>query len=59
MAELIEQPTRIPVPGGKTIDEYVGRVNSDESAISVAHMVAPVAGSNRPSGPTSTSSRSC
>ena len=41
MAELIEQPTRIPVPGGKTIDEYVGRVNSDESAISVAHMVAP------------------
>ena len=41
MAELIEQPTRIPVPGGKTIDEYVGRVNSGESAISVAHMVAP------------------
>jgi mannose-6-phosphate isomerase-like protein (cupin superfamily) len=41
MAELIEKATRIPVPGGKTIDEYVGRVNSGEAAISVAHMVAP------------------
>ena len=41
MAELIEAPTRIPVPGGKIIDEYVGRVNSAEDALSVAHMVAP------------------
>jgi mannose-6-phosphate isomerase-like protein (cupin superfamily) len=41
MAELISQPTRIPVPGGKIIDEYVGRVNSAEEALSVAHMVAP------------------
>src|SRR5262245_13954696 len=41
MAELIEQPTRIPVPGGKVIDEYVGRVNTGESGVSVAHMVAP------------------
>jgi hypothetical protein len=41
MAELIEAPTRIPVPGGKTIDEYVGRVNSGDAAVSVAHMVAP------------------
>jgi mannose-6-phosphate isomerase-like protein (cupin superfamily) len=41
MAELIEAPTRIPVPGGKIIDEYVGRVNSGESAVSVARMVAP------------------
>ena len=41
MAELIEKATRIPVPGGKVIDEYVGRVNSGESAVSVAHMVAP------------------
>jgi mannose-6-phosphate isomerase-like protein (cupin superfamily) len=41
MAELIDAPTRIPVPGGKTIDEYVGRVNSGESALSIAHMVAP------------------
>ena len=41
MAELISAPTRIPVPGGKVIDEYVGRVNSGEKAVSVAHMVAP------------------
>lgn len=41
MAELIEAPTRIPVPGGKVIDEYVGRVTTGENAVSVAHMVAP------------------
>lgn len=41
MAELIEKPTRVPVPGGKVIDEYVGRVNSGDAAVSVAHMVAP------------------
>lgn len=41
MPRLIEAPTRIPVPGGKVIDEYVGRVTSGEAAISVAHMVAP------------------
>jgi mannose-6-phosphate isomerase-like protein (cupin superfamily) len=41
MAELISAPTRIPVPGGKVIDEHVGRVNSGTEAFSVAHMVAP------------------
>jgi mannose-6-phosphate isomerase-like protein (cupin superfamily) len=41
MAELIPAPTRIPVPGGKVIDEYVGRVNTGTEAVSVAHMVAP------------------
>jgi mannose-6-phosphate isomerase-like protein (cupin superfamily) len=41
MAELISAPTRIPVPGGKVIDEYVGRVNTGTDAVSVAHMVAP------------------
>jgi len=41
MAELIPAPTRIPVPGGKVIDEYVGRVNSDSESVSVAHMQAP------------------
>jgi mannose-6-phosphate isomerase-like protein (cupin superfamily) len=39
--ELISSPTRIPVPGGKSIDEYIGRVNSSESGISVAHMRSP------------------
>jgi mannose-6-phosphate isomerase-like protein (cupin superfamily) len=41
MTELIAAATRIPVPGGKIIDEYVGRVNSGETALSVAHMIAP------------------
>jgi mannose-6-phosphate isomerase-like protein (cupin superfamily) len=41
MAELFPTPTRIPVPGGKVIDEHVGRVNSGTEAVSVAHMVAP------------------
>ena len=41
MAQLIESATRIPVPGGKVIDEYVGRVNSGDAGLSVAHMVAP------------------
>ncbi len=41
MAELIGAPTRIPVPGGKTIDEYAGRVNSGDAGVSVARMVAP------------------
>jgi hypothetical protein len=41
MAELISAPTRIPVPGGKVIDEYVGRVNSGSEAVSVAYMQAP------------------
>jgi ethanolamine utilization protein EutQ (cupin superfamily) len=41
MAELIAAPTRIPVPGGKVIDEYVGHVNTGETGVSVAHMVAP------------------
>jgi quercetin dioxygenase-like cupin family protein len=41
MAELFPTPTRIPVPGGKVIDEHVGRVNSGTEHVSVAHMVAP------------------
>jgi mannose-6-phosphate isomerase-like protein (cupin superfamily) len=41
MAELFPTPTRIPVPGGKVIDEHVGRVNSGTDAVSVAHMMAP------------------
>ena len=41
MPELIASPTRIPVPGNKLIDEYIGRVNAKDSAISVAHMHSP------------------
>jgi ethanolamine utilization protein EutQ (cupin superfamily) len=39
--ELITTPTTIPVPGGKIIDEHVGRVNTGTEAVSVAHMKAP------------------
>jgi mannose-6-phosphate isomerase-like protein (cupin superfamily) len=39
--QLVPVPTRIPVPGGKTIDEYVGRVTTGTPEASVAHMVAP------------------
>jgi mannose-6-phosphate isomerase-like protein (cupin superfamily) len=41
MAELVGKPTRIPVPGGKIIDEYVGAVNTGERGVSVARMIAP------------------
>jgi mannose-6-phosphate isomerase-like protein (cupin superfamily) len=39
--ELIATPTTIPVPGGKIIDEHVGRVNTGTDAVSLAHMKAP------------------
>lgn len=38
---LIPTPTTIPVPGGKVIDEHVGRVNTGDEALSIAHMKAP------------------
>jgi mannose-6-phosphate isomerase-like protein (cupin superfamily) len=41
MAELVGKATRVPVPGGKIIDEYIGRVNTGDDAVSIAHMVAP------------------
>lgn len=41
MPTLIPAPTTIPVPGGKVISEYVGRVNTATGALSVAHMVSP------------------
>jgi mannose-6-phosphate isomerase-like protein (cupin superfamily) len=43
MPTLIAQPTRVTAAGNKPklIDEYVGRVNSATSALSVAHMRSP------------------
>ena len=43
MPTLIAQPTRIEAAGNKPkiIDEYIGRVNSETSAASVAHMRSP------------------
>jgi mannose-6-phosphate isomerase-like protein (cupin superfamily) len=43
MPTLIAQPTRIEAAGNKPkiIDEYIGRVNSETAAASVAHMRSP------------------
>jgi len=43
MPTLVSQPTRIRSAGNKPklIDEYIGRVNSQVSAVSVAHMRSP------------------
>lgn len=38
---LISEPVRIPVPGGKIINEHVGLISTGTLAVSVAHMVAP------------------
>ena len=41
MPQLVESPVRVPVPGGKLIDEYVGRASTGSEAVSVAHMRSP------------------
>src|SRR5579863_9337320 len=41
MPVLIDKPTRIPVPGNKSVEEYIGRVNTEEGMVSVAHMHSP------------------
>ena len=43
MPTLIESPTTVPAQGvpPKTIDEYVGRVNSETESVSIAHMKSP------------------
>jgi mannose-6-phosphate isomerase-like protein (cupin superfamily) len=43
MPTLIDRPARIASAGNKPklIDEYVGRVNSDDSSVSIARMASP------------------
>ncbi|NED95181.1 cupin domain-containing protein [Phytoactinopolyspora alkaliphila] len=41
MVRFISAPQRIPVPGGKLIDEFVGRVATGTEGVSVARMSAP------------------
>jgi mannose-6-phosphate isomerase-like protein (cupin superfamily) len=43
MPQLIPKPTRITAAGNKPklIDEYIGRVNTNETRLSVAHMRSP------------------
>ncbi|MBI1389978.1 MAG: cupin domain-containing protein [bacterium] len=43
MPKLIETPTRVEAAGNKPklIDEFVGRVNTGDAGVSVAHMRSP------------------
>jgi mannose-6-phosphate isomerase-like protein (cupin superfamily) len=43
MPKVIERPSRIEAAGNKpkTIDEYIGRVNSGNGEVSIAHMRSP------------------
>lgn len=41
MPELYASPARIPVPGGKIIEEHIGAASTAEHRVSVAHMTAP------------------
>ena len=43
MPRLIQAPTRVEAAGNKPklIDEYIGRVNSGTTAVSIAHMRSP------------------
>ena len=43
MPTLLSQPTRVTAAGNKPklIDEYIGRLNSKDEAVSVAHMRSP------------------
>ena len=43
MAKVIEQPTLVEAAGepSKTIEEYIGRVNSDTTSLSIARMKSP------------------
>src|SRR4051794_14632935 len=43
MPKFIAEPTRIKAAGNKPelIDEYVGRVNSSDAKVSIAHMRSP------------------
>ncbi len=41
MPQLIDTPQTIPVPGGKLIEEYVGRDATGTAGVSVARMTSP------------------
>ncbi len=41
MPTLVARPTAIQVPGNKLVEEYIGRVNSGDHALSIAHMHSP------------------
>ncbi|NEE01968.1 cupin domain-containing protein [Phytoactinopolyspora halotolerans] len=51
MVTHITEPQRIPVPGGKIIEEFVGRVATGTDGVSVARMKAPAGWDEPPQTP--------
>jgi mannose-6-phosphate isomerase-like protein (cupin superfamily) len=53
MPELISSPSRVTAAGEppKLIDEYVGRVNTGEARLSIAHMRSPSGWAEPPQRP--------
>lgn len=41
MPQLISAPALIPVPGNKIIEEFIGRLNSGDTQVSIARMNSP------------------
>ena len=48
---LLQTRVRIPVPGGKLIEEIAGRASTGHDAFSLAHMVAPPGWGEEPQTP--------
>lgn len=46
-----DKPVRIPVPGDKLIDEFIGKASTGHADLSVAHMVAPAGWTEPPQTP--------
>ncbi len=53
MAQYVEKPTRIEAAGHppKTIEEFIGRVNSQTEAVSIARMKSPSGWTEPPQTP--------
>lgn len=51
MPVKVDAPVRVPVPGGKQIDEYVGRASTGSTDLSVAHMRSPAGWQEPPQTP--------
>ena len=51
MPVRVDAPVRVPVPGGKLIEEYVGRASTASTDLSVAHMRSPAGWEEPPQAP--------
>ena len=48
---IVNPPVRIPVPGGKIIDEHCGLASDERDDFSIAHMIAPPGWTEPPQTP--------